>query len=654
MAIVKMNKVSLIGLEAEKDQIIEKLMKLGVVEITNLEHITAGQEWAELVEKDGDEAEVANLDADIARVEAAIGYLSLYDTRKKGLFEPKRTISYEQYSRIVGDSDKVWKVVEKIGGYDEQLSALKSEENKLTNLIATLEPWRSLSIPVDMTSTQSTTILLGVIPALGDAEKLQQELLREVPESYIQVLNQDKDQSYLLVIYYTPSEDNVMQILKQYGFNRVTFKELAGTVEHNIVQAANRIKDIENKRKVLEKEMAALAPEKENLEVLYDYLTEQRDKKSILSNMVKTNKVFVLEGWVPARESQKIEKAITGQWDCILNVREPEKEEEYPVLLDNPTVVKPFELVTELYGLPDSRSIDSNIFMAPFYFVFFGLMVSDAGYGMLMALVTGIIMARYKLQGMAEKLIKLLFFGGISTFIWGVLFGGWFGNIYQILTGNLNQDLSLWFDPMSNPMKLLLWSFIFGGVHLYVGMGLQAYKLIRDGRALDALFDVGFWYVLLTGLALLFVGGTAAVIGQYMAITGAVLLVLTQGRSQKGLIRKLLSGVLSLYNVTGYLSDVLSYSRLLALGLATGVIATVVNTMGSLFGFNPLGIVILIVVFIVGHVFNILINALGAYVHASRLQYVEFFGKFFEGGGQAFQPFRIKTKYVELKDEEAI
>ena len=222
------------------------------------------------------------------------------------------------------------------------------------------------------------------------------------------------------------------------------------------------------------------------------------------------------------------------------------------------------------------------------------------------------------------------------------------------MTGTQDAIKPLWFNPLNDPMKLLTWSFIFGGIHLAVGMGIQAYKFVKDGKYLDALFDIGFWYVLLLGLVFLLLGGAVATLGKYMAIGGAILLVLTQGRSQQGLIKKLLMGILSLYNVTGFLSDVLSYSRLLALGLATGVIATVVNTMGSLFGFNVLGIIIFVIVFVFGHAFNILINALGAYVHASRLQYVEFFGKFYEGGGKAFDPLKIKTKYIQLENKEAI
>jgi len=292
--------------------------------------------------------------------------------------------------------------------------------------------------------------------------------------------------------------------------------------------------------------------------------------------------------------------------------------------------------------------------MAPFYCFFFGMMVSDAAYGIVMALVTGIIIKKYKLEGTIGKMMKLLFFCGISTVVWGSMFGGWFGDILPLVSGGKLNISPIWFNPLDDPMKLLIWSMIFGGVHLFVGMGIKAYMLIKEGKTKDAIFDIGSWYILLIGVALLLVGGVPAQIGKYMAIVGAVMLILTQGRSNKNIIKRLLSGVLSLYNVTGYLSDLLSYSRLLALGLGTGVIASVVNTLGTMFGLNVFGIIVLVIVFIIGHTFNLAINALGAYVHSSRLQYVEFFGKFYEGGGKRYEPFRKNTKYITLNDKEAV
>jgi len=653
MAIVRMNKITLVGLEKRKELIVDSLMKMGVVEIVNVEPAASEEELAKLVAKDGEEAVVAGLEDEIAKARSAIDYLSKYDKRKKGLFEPKRVVDHVKYNEIVHNRQSLWSIVEQIGRYDEQLSALRTEENRILNLIATLQPWSTLNVPLEVNETKSSALVLGVVPSLADTRKLEQELKQQAEESYIELVGSDRDQSYLFVVYHKASEEAVVNVLKQFGFSRVSFKELTGTPEENIKQGNNRMKEIGNERVEIEKKIAALSGQKEDLEVLHDYLTIKKDRKKVLTNLIKTEKAFMLEGWLPEEMGGKVIKALEQYDDCIIDIRKPEKDEEYPILLRNNSFVKSFEIITELYSLPNSRGIDPNLFLAPFYFVFFGLMVSDAGYGFLMALATGIILYKFKPQGMGFKLMKLIFFGGISTFIWGVLFGGWFGNIVDAVTSGQYTIPPLWFNPLDDPMRLLLWSFIFGGLHIFVGMGLKAYMLIRDGHTLDAIFDIGFWYLLLIGLVMLALGGVASVIGKYMALGGAVLLVLTQGRSQKGIVKKFVSGLLSLYNVTGFLSDVLSYSRLLALGLATGVIATVINTMGTLFGLNVMGIIILIIVFAIGTVFNIVINALGAFVHASRLQYVEFFGKFYEGGGKSFQPFKINTKYININKQEA-
>lgn len=660
MAIVKMNKITLVGLEGCKEQIIDTLMKMGTVEIVDVKPEKSEEELAKLVFKDGDEDVVARLEDEISRVKSAIDYLSKYDNRKKVLFEGKRHVDPERYSEIIHNRDSLWDVVEQIDKFDGRLSELRNEENRLVNMIATLRPWQALDIPLEISSTRSTVLLLGVVPSITDTNKLSDEIRQQAEESFFRVVSSDSDQKYLFIIYHKELEEVVGDILKQYGFTRSSFKELEGTPEDNIRWAENRIKEIKKERAENEKRIGNLAVEKQNLEVLHDYLTIIRDRKKAFSSLVRTEKAFMLEGWVPEEISGKVSKALELHSDCLVDIRKPGKDEEFPILLKNNSLVKPFEIITELYSLPNFKGIDPSMFLAPFFFIFFGMMVSDAGYGLLMAIATGIILYKFKPKGMAFKLIKLLFFGGISTFIWGALFGGWFGNIVEAVTSGKYSIPPIWFNPLDDPMKLLLWSFIFGGVHIFVGMGLNGYILIKEGKTRDAIFDVGFWYIFLIGLIILGLGSTKgeegvllANIGKYMAIAGAVLLILTQGRTQKSIIKKLTSGVLSLYNVTGFMSDVLSYSRLLALGLATGVIATVINTMGTLFGLNAGGIIILIIVFVIGTVFNILINALGAFVHASRLQYVEFFGKFYEGGGKDFQPLKINTKYIKITKQEA-
>ena len=315
-----------------------------------------------------------------------------------------------------------------------------------------------------------------------------------------------------------------------------------------------------------------------------------------------------------------------------------------PVLLQNSGAADAYEVVTKLYSTPNQREIDPTPLIAPFFFVFFGICLTDAGYGVILSLLALFIMRKLKLGGMGKQLIKLLFLGGISSFIFGVLMGGWFGDLIKIRP--------LWFNPLDDPMRMLVFSFVLGIIQIFFGMGVRAYQEIKAGRVLDAVFDQGLWFVFLIGLISLAFPQFSAV-GKWLAAGGALGLILTQGRRQKGLIKKFLSGLLSLYDITGYLSDVLSYSRLLALGLATGVIATAINTMSGLLSGSVVGIIAMVIFLIGGHFFNLMIGSLGAYVHTSRLQYIEFFGKFFEGGGKAFQPFCNTTKFVDIEEGEA-
>lgn len=648
MAIVKMNKITLLSLEKDKQQIIDTLMKLGVVEISTLHTEELDEEVAKLIVNDGDEQRVAEIEDNMAKIKAAIDYLGKYDTRTKGLFEPKRQIDLEQYQEIVSNEQAIWQVVEQINQLDEQLVTLRAEQNRTENLIGSLAPWKDLDIPIDTPSTRNVTYLTGTIPALVDMKKLEEELCTTVPESYLKVVNSDRDQRYVFVAYLNKREDEAMNLLKGYGFSKVVFKDLSGTFAENIAKAEQNLQYIEKQRAEVKKRIASFAGEIENLEVLHDHYEIQRDRTKVLERLIKTDKTFMLEGWLPAEESEKVRQQILKKYDCLLEIAKPEKDEQHPILLKNHPLVEPFEIITELYSLPNSNEVDPNPVMAPFFFLFFGLMIGDAAYGLIMTLATGVVIKMFKPEGMAGKLLKMIFLGGISTFFWGALFGSWLGDLVFVVTGGAYTIPPIWFNPLENPLQLLFFSFILGALHIFVGMGVKGYMLIKDGKPLDALFDIVSWYLLIPGLAAMAAGGVVGTIGKYTALAGALMLLLTQGRNEKNIIKRLMGGLSSLYGITGYFSDILSYSRLLALGLATGVIASVINTMGTLFGINILGIIILLIVLVIGTVFNIAINALGAYVHASRLQYVEFFGKFYEGGGKPFEPFKINTKFTKI------
>jgi len=361
----------------------------------------------------------------------------------------------------------------------------------------------------------------------------------------------------------------------------------------------------------------------------------------------------MVKGWLPEKLSESAKKYLESKYIVSVEIEEPGEDEAFPVLLENRGLAEAGEPVLRMYSLPDSREIDPSKIMTPFFVILFGLMLSDGGYGIILSVLAAIILWRFKLQDSTRKFMKLMFFCGLSTMFWGLMFGGWFGISALV-------PYAVWFDMVSDPERMLSWSLLFGVIHMYAGLAMKAANLIRRKQYLDALFDVGFWYVFFTGAILTLLPYAPAIdkeiaaqisnVGRYVLAAGAVLLLLTQGREKKGILRKFFGGLSSLYNVVGFLSDVLSYSRLLALGLATSIIAGIINQMSVMFEI-PIVIKVFVsaAILLVGHAINFGINVLGAYVHSCRLQYLEFFGKFFTGGGEPFSPLKANTKYIQLK-----
>jgi V/A-type H+-transporting ATPase subunit I len=394
------------------------------------------------------------------------------------------------------------------------------------------------------------------------------------------------------------------------------------------------------------------------IEVLYDVLSMEKNRIEAAEKVLKTNKAFLIKGWLPQKLSDSAKKYLESNYTVSVEIEEPQEDEAFPVLLENKGLAEAGEPVLRMYSLPDSREIDPNVVMTPFFVMFFGLMLSDGGYGIILSVLSAIILWRFKLQDNTRKFMKLMFFCGLSTMFWGLMFGGWFGISALV-------PYAVWFDMVSNPELMLSWSLLFGVIHMYVGLALKAANLIRRGKYIDALFDAGFWYVFFTGAVLTLLPYAPAVnqetaaqlsnVGKYVLAAGAVLLILTQGRGKKGIIKKFFGGLSSLYDVIGFLSDILSYSRLLALGLATSIIAGIVNQMSVMFDMPiVLKVIVAAAILLIGHVINFGINVLGAYVHSCRLQYLEFFGKFFTGGGEPFSPLKANTKYIQLKYDAGI
>lgn len=655
MSIIKMKRMAVIGLDTVKEELISDLMELGAVQITDQSRkLTEDESWQGFGTRDGDDGAVADLEAKLNQISLALETLEKFSTAKSPLFFTRRAVGKAEFAKTLENRKKIYADADHVLELNDKLHKLRERINKQNAELASIKPWVVYDLPLEIAETKYTKINLGVVPSAADMETLTRRVYdgREAVE--LREIGRDKDLIYLVVIAMKEEEEDILSILKQHGYTPTPFSGFTGTTSENRDRIIREIGENEEACRQVEAEISSLYPLKEGIECVYDQLVMERDKEKIKSNLLKTRRTFNLEGWVPEPRMDAVEKLLE-EYGCCCAFRDPLEEETVPVLTQNSSMVEPFEAITEMYSLPDYRGIDPTKFFSFFYAMFFGIMLSDAGYGLVIAAACFIVLKKYELEGMTYRMIKMFFYCGLSTVFWGALFGGWFGDFIQVAAKTIfHKDISIpaiWFNPIDDPTRLLIWSLIFGVIHLFLGMGIKAYMLIKRGHFLDAVFDIFSWYMVIGGAAMWLAGGYISQLlvkpGMYIAIAGALILLLTGGRNNKG-IGKITGGLSSLYNITSYISDILSYSRLLALGLATGVIATVVNTMGSLAGGSIFGIIVLLVVFVFGHTFNLAINALGAFVHSSRLQYIEFFGKFYEDGGDEFEPLRKNTKYVRI------
>ena len=565
MSIIRMKKVAVIGLDTVKEKLISDLMEAGVVQITDQgQRLTEDEGWKNLAVRDGDESRVTALDAEINRVSIALDTLERYSTAKSPLFFTRKAMEKSAFAETVKARQKLFDDVQEVLKRSEEMHKLREKINKRQADLAAVTPWVSYDLPLELTETRRTVAELGVVPSTANMDTLMKRVYDGRETVVLTEMGRDKDLIYLVVITMKEEQENVMTILKQHGFTPVPF---AGW-------------------------------------------------ERVLSKLLKTKRTFNLEGWVPEPASDTVDKILSDS-GCCYAYRDPKDGENVPVLTSNSSLVYPFESVMEMYSLPDYRGIDPTKYFALFYAMFFGIMLSDAGYGLVIAIACFVVLRKFALEGMTYRMIKMFMYCGISTVFWGAMFGGWFGDFFQVAARTIfHKEITiqpLWFNPIEDPTRLLIWSLVFGVVHLFLGMGIKASMLIKRGQWKDAVFDVFSWYLVILGAAMWLAGGSLSEAlvkpGMYMAIAGALILLLTGGRDRKG-VGKIIGGLSSLYDVTGYISDILSYSRLLALGLATGVIATVVNTMGSLMGGGVAGTIVLLVVFVIGHTFNLAINAL--------------------------------------------
>ena len=646
MSIVQMKRLRVISLSTETDRLLRDLTSLGCVE---LNEPVGNPDFAGLALPS--EPRTQQFAERKALVKSAIDALAPYGA-KKSLFAQKPEVTESEL--MDADFSAQYERAVEICRITSQIAADESAKKQVQLDIASLKPWEQLDFPLDYKGGRSFETGLFTLPTTADPQAAIAAVAASDIPAEVRHISTDRELHYMAAVSHRSATADMWELLRPYGALRV-YPGVSGTSSENIARLSDSTAAYDDSIRTGQEQLAAMADSLPELQRYYDRLTVDEDREKLRANLVSTQNITLMEGWLPAEEEANAVKVLEDH-GCAYEITEPECDEEDastqpPVAFKNNKFVSRFEVITELYGMPKYTSlIDPNPFVAPFFLLFFGIMMADVGYGLLFSIASFIIIKKAKPKGMLDNLLHLVMYGGLSMILWGVLLGSWFGDVvFQVtkaITGTGHAIPPVLFDPISNPTSMLVMSMAFGLVHIFTGMGLSAWRKIKKGQWFDALCDEGFWYIVIIGLILALVVGN---VGLYIALVGVAGILIFGGRHKPTLIGKLTGGLSSLYDISGYFSDVLSYSRLLALGLTTAVVASVMNIMATIAGFSIPGVILFIVVFLIGHAFNLVINVLGAAVHTLRLQYVEFFKYFYESGGRPFRPAVHKTKYVNIK-----
>ena len=674
MAVVEMQKISISAHRSNRKAILETLQKLEVIQVVEADLDETGLRH----KNTADARATFEKNADLA--DQALAILDKYVPEKQGMLSGlagKELIDDASFDKVVESQQDCMAVARKIVRNEKEISECSGNILKNENQKESLVPWMNLDVPMSFTGTNKTAAFIGSVQGVCDEAQvyaLIKEKTEGIEELSVTVLSSESDMTNIFVLCLKEAREKVESALRSLGFAKPPQAVLG--VPKKVAEDLDR--DTEKQKTEIErlkKGIEEYAGSREDLRIVSDYYRTRAEKYRLLGTIPQTRKAFFIEGWVPAESAEAVAKLLTEKYGAVVDYEEKKEGETEPTLLRNNKFSRNYEPVLASYGLPQHGKVDPTTIMSFFYMFFFGMMLSDAGYGLLMVIGCGIALLKFPrmAQGM-KKMITMFFWCGVSTVFWGIMFGGFFGDVIDVVAktffGYTGDKIvkPLWFDPLTSPMRLLIWCMLFGIIHLFFGLGIKGYQYLKDGDIVGFVSDIIAWYAFLIGLILMLLPTDlfaniaqmqfnfppfVAPLAKGLAIGGMVVILLMSGRANKNWGLRIALGAYDIYGVTGWLSDALSYSRLLALGLATGVIASVINTMAAMVGEGKgiIGLIIFFIIFIIGSVLNFAINLLGAYVHTNRLQYVEFFGKFYDGGGEPFEPFETKTKYIEFNKE---
>lgn len=636
--IVPMKKLTLAALLEHREAILQALQSICAVQL-----ISIGE---------GEQSSAA-AEGRVQRLQSAEELLKPY--AGKAGFGPKPEATRQELEE---DIQPALEICAELEGLQRRIAQNGSDTEKRRLQLGSLLPWADMTDPLEKVhSTASIKVMTGTVPVDGVNALMETGAL-------VQLYGGEKERAALVIC---PNEEyaGIAPSIRATGFQEKGFGDIRGTASENIQRLRTEIEALEAERAQLEARLAAFAPKREEIRRALDGAAIDRDREQSKEALAHTNTAFLLTGWVREDMTEKVRREIEKITDVYYLVFEdPSEGDAVPTVLKNSRLITPYEAVTNLYSLPAYGTIDGTPLMAPFYFIFFGMMLSDTVYGAVLALGAWAFLKYIKPRGMMENLAKVLLMGGISTIFMGLLFGTCAGVSWPVIfRGTALENTFPIIDSSADPIAMLALCAAMGIIQMFYAVFIAAYSCIKHRDWAGAIVDNLSWVFIITGLLLMAapsLGLPAALgtAGKWMAIGFAAVVLLFAGRSKKNVAGRLMSGAGKLYDVTSWLGDVLSYARIFALGLSTGVIGLVLNTLCwdmlfASFKGNPVlmvvGFIIVTVLSVALHAFMMAISTLGCFVHSARLQYVEFFGKFYEAGGKAFKPLRYETKYVNVK-----
>ena len=635
-----MKHLRLLGMESEREALLKTMQDLECVEIS---HIDGSEEALKTGLAKPDDRALLNAQEESRAYRAALAALDRFAPEKKGMFRKRQGVSRASFFDEENER-QARAAAEAINADMRRLGEIESERTKNEALRASLTPWLAVDAPLDSTDGV-LSLLFGTVGAT-----VTDDALRALSDSLSGLLtwqqaSSDKTLRYLLIACHKSVKEQALSALRELGFSTVSFRGLCGTAEENDKKLEAALAALESERRGIERRVERFGGNRETLLEASDRAAILLRREEAKSRLVETDKVFLLEGWLPADRCTALEKALEP-FTCAVETREPAEDEypQVPVQLRNNKLTRPLNMVTEMYSLPAYGTLDPNPLMAPFFILFYGIMMADMGYGLLMMIASVIIGKKYRPKGTSGELFSLLGLCGLSTFIVGAMTGGFFGDFLTQLVAIVSPGtvfaLPKLFDPLDDLTMILIGSMALGMVQIITGMAISLIEKCKRKKFLDAFFEEITWWIVFLGIALAVLKKGTAVL--YLGCALVLLGPIVQGKGWGKL-----TGVFgSIYNhVTGYFGDILSYTRLMALMLAGSVIAQVFNMLAAM----PGNVVAFLIISMLGNAMNFGLNLLGCYVHDLRLQCLEFFNKFYVDGGKPFRPMTLDTEYVDLQ-----